>query len=212
MKQSESEESLDPKEQWKNILDKDILKDSITAVALYITVFELLEDTVKRRPKDFYTVLEFDEEAKKHYEDSVLSLYNKKAIPGINPSSKELISSLLWFKNCGAIDDNDINNFVDSRTLRNKVTHEMLTIITEGGKQLIKQFALMYALFCKIEKWWILEIELPISGQFTDLTEEEQQGVMSGNMVLIQTIMDILANDSNIHYKEICEELGVPVK
>lgn len=197
---------------WKNILDKDILKGSINIISLFITVYELLEDTIISRPKDFYTIIEFDEGARKRYNDNVLSLYDDSACPNINTRNKELVSSLIWFKNGGAIDDNDIIIFADSRTLRNQVTHEMLYAIAEGGEKLINQFALMYALFCKIEKWWILEIEVPISGQFSNLSEEEQQGVMSGNMVVLETIIDILANDSNVHFKEACENLGVPVK
>ena len=197
---------------WKNILDKDILKGSINSISLFITVYELLEDTIISRPKDFYTIIEFDEDARKRYNDNVLSLYDNSVFPNINTRNKELVSSLIWFKNSGAIDENDINIFADSRTLRNKVTHEMLYTIAEGGEKLINQFALMYALFCKIEKWWILEIEVPISGQFPNLSEEEQQGVMSGNMVVLETIIDILANDSNVHFKEACENLGVPVK
>jgi hypothetical protein len=35
---------------------------------------------------------------------------------------------------------------------------------------------------------------------------------MSGNMVVLQVIIDILMNDSNIHFKEVCKSLGVEVK
>lgn len=92
------------------------------------------------------------------------------------------------------------------------MVHEMMTTITEGGDKLINQFVLMYNLFRKIENWWILEVEVPISGQFPDLNEEDMNGVMSGYMVVLDAIIDILANDSNKNYKEVCEKLGVPVK
>ena len=36
-------------------------------------------------------------------------------------------------------------------------------------------------------------------------------GVMSGYMVILDAIIDILANDSNKNYKEACEKLGVSV-
>lgn len=198
-------------QQWKNILDRDILKDSINMVALFVTVYELLEDTIISKPKDFYTIWEFDDKARKKYADQVLSLYDKSACPEITTNNKELISSLIWFKNNGAIDADDIKVFADSRVLRNKVTHEMLYTIAAGGKQLVEQFALMYALFCKIERWWILEIEVPISGEY-EPGEIDQQEVMSGQMLVLETILDILANDSNVNFKEVCELLGVPVK
>lgn len=204
----------DPKidEQWRNIFDRDKLKDTVNIIALYITVYELLEDRIVTYPKDFYTIVEFDEEAKRNYKEHVLSLYDKKACPGINTKNEALIASLVWFITGGAIDENDINVFAESRNLRNTLVHEMMATITEGGEKLIKQFVLMYNLFRKIEKWWILEVEVPISGQFPNLSEEDKNGVMSGYMVVLDAIIDILANDSNKNYKEVCEKLGVPVK
>lgn len=198
--------------QWKNIFDKDKLKGSVNIIALFITVYELLEDRIITYPKDFYTIVEFDEVAKRNYEKHVLSLYDKDACPKIKTRNKALIASLMWFKTGGAIDDNDINVFADSRNRRNEIVHEMLTTITEGADKLVEQFALMYGLFCKIEKWWILEVEVPISGEFPNLTEEDANGAMSGYMVVLDAIIDILANESNKNFKEVCEHLGVPVK
>lgn len=202
----------DVSQQWKNILDKDILKGSVNIIALYITVYELLEDIVISRPKDFYTIVEFDDRAKQEYEQKVLALYDKEACPGLNTKNKALKASLLWFKNNGAIDDHDIQIFTESRKLRNKITHEMYGAIVEGGSAIVEQFALLYCLFCKIERWWVIEIEVPITDEIPADAEIDVNGVMSGNMVVLNVIMDILLNDSNIHFKEVCESLGVEVK
>lgn len=99
---------MDVDQQWKNIFDRDILRESVNILALYITMYELLEDTLISRPKDFFTEFEYDERAKKQYEEHVLSLYDKSACPGITTKNKELIASLLWFKKMEAITDNDI--------------------------------------------------------------------------------------------------------
>ena len=202
----------DVSQQWKNIFDKDILKGSVNIIALYITVYELLEDTIISRPKDFYTIVEFDDRAKQQYKQEVLALYNKEACSGLNTKNKALIASLLWFKNSGAIDDHDIDVFIESRKLRNKITHEMYCAIVEGGSAIVEQFALLYCLFCKIEGWGVLEIELPITVEIPTDAEIDVNGVMSGNMVVLNVIMDILMNDSNSHFKEVCESLGVEVK
>lgn len=207
----EEQERYDYTLQWKNILDTEVLRGNINLVAMYIMVYELLEDTIISRPKDFYTIIEFDEEAQKRYDNNVLSLYDKKAFPKINSRNKELIASLIWFKNSGAIDDKDIDIFSTSRTLRNEITHEMLSTISVGTEKLVDQFCMMYGLFSKIEKWWILEIEVPIAGVYKP-EEIDQDGVMSGNMILLNIITDILVNNSNVNFKEVCEKLGVPVK
>lgn len=207
----EDQKRYDYTQQWKNILDTEVLRGNINLIAMYIMVYELLEDTIISRPKDFYTVIEFDEEAQKNYERYVLSLYDKKAFPKINSKNKALIASLIWFKNSGAIDDNDIDIFSASRSLRNEITHEMLTTITVGAEKLVDQFCMMHGLFSKIEKWWILEIEVPIAGHYKP-EEVDHNGVMSGNMILLDIIIDILVNNSNANFKEACEKLGVPVK
>ena len=42
--------------------------------------------------------------------------------------------------------------------------------------------------------------------------EIKEEDVMSGNMIILNSMIDILANDSNANYKEVCEAIGVPVK
>lgn len=199
-------------QQWKNLFDRDILKESVNIIALYITMYELLEDTLISRSKDFFTVLEYDERAKQQYEEHVLSLYDKSACPGIATKNKELIASLLWFKQMKAIDDEDIQAFANLRTTRNEVTHKMLQAIADGGGKYLMQLMELYKLFCKIERWWILEIEIPIGEEFPSDCEIKEEDVMSGNMIILNAMIDILANDSNANYKEVCEAIGIPVK
>ena len=199
-------------QQWKNLFDRDILKESVNIIALYITMYELLEDTIISRPKDFYTVIEYDERAKQQYEEHVLSLYDKSACPGIAAKNKELIASLLWFKQMKAIDNEDIQVFAKLRTTRNEVTHKMLQVIADAGSTYLMQLMELYKLFCKVERWWILEIEVPIGGEIPPDHEIKEDEVMSGNMIILNAMIDILANDSNANYKEVCEAIGVPVK
>ena len=199
-------------QQWKNLFDRDILKESVNIIALYITMYELLEDTLISRPKDFFTVIEYDERAKQQYEEHVLSLYDKSACPGISSKNKELIASLLWFKQKEAIDDDDMQMFANLRTTRNELTHKMMQAIADGGSKYMMQLMELYMLFCKIERWWILEMEVPIGGEIPPDCEIKEEDVMSGNMIVLNAMIDILANDSNANYKEVCEAIGVPVK
>ena len=198
-------------QEWKNLFDIDVLKDSILMIALYITVYELLEDTVIAKPKDFFTIVDWDEEAQAEYRKHVLSLYDPNAIPGINKQRKDIISSLLWFKKLNAIDDGDIQVFTDSKQLRNSLTHQMFQAIGEGGSKYVGQFCKMYDLFCKIERWWIMEVEIPISGDY-DPDKIDEMNVMSGHMVILHCILDMLEKDSNAKYKDICDAIGVSVK
>lgn len=199
------------KNQWGNIFDLDALKSSIQMITIYIMVYEILEDTVISRPKDFFTIGESDDKSSKEYSEKVLALYDRNACPGINRQRKDIISSLLWFKNLNAIDDNDIKVFADSKKLRNYLSHQMLAAIANGTDHIIEQYVKMYLLFSKIEKWWIKEIELPISGEI-ELEEIDKSDMVSSNMLILEAIMDMLATDSNARYKDLCEMLEVSVK
>ena len=79
-----------------------------------------------------------------------------------------------------------------------------------------------------------MEIEVPISGDF-EPGQISEDDVMSGNMVMLNIVRDILANNSNLaqsesngslltlssqskvnevnaKYKDLCDMIGVPVK
>ena len=77
----EEQKEYDYIQQWKNILDTDVLRSNINLIAMYIMVYELLEDIIISKPKDFYTLIDFDEEVQRKYKKYVLSLYNKNAFP-----------------------------------------------------------------------------------------------------------------------------------
>ena len=92
------------------------------------------------------------------------------------------------------------------------MTHQMLHAIAEGGERYLIQLMELYKLFCKIERWWILEMEIPLGDEIPPDKEIKEEDVMSGNMIILNVMIDILANDSNANYKEVCEAIGVPVK
>lgn len=91
--------------------------------------------------------------------------------------------------------------------------YEMLKIIAGGlDEGFYEDFNRMYALFCKIERWWILENELPLNPDFDNCDKEiDEDGVMSGNMIVLSAMMDIVNTGSNKLYEEVCKKWGVEV-
>lgn len=198
-----------PMDQWKNVLDPKILKSNLEFISLYISLYEKLEDTIISRIKEFHTVIEPDE---KEYNDKVLKLYDPKKCPKINNQSKRLISSLIWLLNQNAITDSDILTISNLKKERNKLTHEMFNIIVQGlPKDIHLRFLEMINVFNKIEKWWIVEIEIPTSCYFENVNDIDFENVMSGNMCVLQLILNISLNGSNKDFEEICKKLNIPV-
>lgn len=199
------------KHQWMNVLDPKRLKPNLELISLYITLYEMLEDAILQKPRDFYTLI--DEIDTEEYKTNVLGLYDPGKCPLIRKSNRVLISSLLWWKSMEAISDEDIEVFSHCKERRNALTHEMFKSITEGLEDgFFEDFNRMYALFCKIERWWILEYELPLNPKFDNNDKEiEEEGVMSGNMILLSVMMDIVNNGFSKYYEELYRKLGIDV-
>lgn len=202
---------VEVKQQWMNVLDPVRLKPNLELISLYITLYEMLEDTIIQKPRDFYTLIDEVDEA--GYKAHVLDLYEPEKCPLIRRSSKVLISSLLWWNSLEAISEEDIEVFSHCKERRNALTHEMLKIIAGGlDEGFYEDFNRMYALFCKIERWWILEYELPLNPDFDNCDKEiDEDGVMSGNMIVLSAMMDIVNTGSNKLYEEVCKKWGVEV-
>lgn len=197
-------------EQWTNILDPQILKPNLEFISLYIALYEKLEDTIISRIKDFYTVIELDET---EYHNEFLALYDPKRCPNINKQCKTLISSLIWLLNINAITANDIEQISNLKKERNKLTHEMFDLLSQGlPENLHSKLVNMVGIFNKIEKWWIVEVEIPTGCEIDNIEDADMDNVMSGNMLILQVILNIATNNSNKDFEEVCKQFNIPIR
>ena len=67
-------------------------------------------------------------------------------------------------------------------------------------------FAEMLRIYNKLDKWWINEIEIPISGE--DIPEDyDKDGVCGGQAIMLSVINEILFGNAGDKYKELLKEL-----
>lgn len=197
-------------EQWANILDPEILKSNLEFISLYIALYEKLEDTIISRVKDFYTIIDLNDI---EYQNNVLSLYDPKKCPKINKNCKTLISSLIWLLDANAINDSDIQMISTLKIERNKLTHEMFDLLTQGlPTNVALRMVNMISVFNKIEKWWIVEVEIPTNCDIENIDDVDLDNVMSGNMLLLQIILNIVTNGNNKDFEEVCKKFNIPVR
>ena len=192
-------------------MDPEKLKPNLELISLYITMFEMLEDLIIEKPRDFFTVTDTvdDEE----YRAEVLSLYDPERCPLIRKGSRVLISSLLWWRKMEAITDDDIDSFSRFKIKRNSLTHEMMSSLSKGlDDGFYDEFFRMYNLFCKMERWWILEIEVSINPDFDNVDREQLKStdVHSGNMIILSMILDIVTSGSDKYLDEVCNRFEIP--
>jgi hypothetical protein len=180
----DNQENID---KWLKFLDSENLKGNLMFSSLFIASFEAFKDYVVEEVKFFFNS-GFSDGEFTFSED-----YNTK----VKALDKSLLkATLLWLKDLDAIDDNDIQTYNELRQYRNKLSHELMTLLFEGlPKELPEKFAQLITLRVKIEKWWIMNIEIPTNPDFDATTEVKEEDIMTSSQMFNQLIFDMLSGD-----------------
>jgi hypothetical protein len=180
------------KKQWENLLTPEILRSNLIIASLYITAYEILRNSIIDRIRDFF-ISNIDEKGftiGSHYQIQVLS--KNKSL---------LFASLLWLRDNHAINDEDLSKFRNIKNIRNKIAHEINLLIVEGFPEDFQTwFQEMIYLLNKIERWWIIEFDIPVSlGMSKNEIDEEE--IIPGPIALLKIMLDIsLGTDEDAEY------------
>ncbi len=94
-------------------------------------------------------------------------------------------------KESHAIDEADVSAFDGIRQTRNAIAHEIPQMLTGGiPDDCLSQFQEMVDLLAKIEKWWIINVEIPTNPDF-DGEEIDEEGIVPGPVMTIRLLLDI---------------------
>lgn len=174
-------------EKWLRFLEPENLKDNLIFSSLYIATYESFIDYIVEEVKFFFNIGFSDGKYifSKSYNSDVLS------------KDKSLAkATLLWLKEMGAIEDEDIVTFNKLRKYRNKLAHELMSLLFEGlPKELPEKFIDLIKLRTKIEKWWILNIEIPTNPDFNAHSDISEKDIVTSSQVFNQIILDMLSGD-----------------
>lgn len=187
---------------WKNILDEDILKTNINFVAVFVMNYECLKEFVIEQIRDFYSEHFYMDGDRMICEESGAYKENVRAL------DKNLENaSLKWFIDAGAITQEDYDTYQKIRRRRNDITHELLKNLNVGfGEEDAQLFADMLRIYNKLDKWWINEIEIPISAE--EIPEDyDRNGVCGGQAIMLSIINEIVFGNAGDKYKELLNEL-----
>ena len=145
---------------WKNILDENILKYNVSFAAIFVLNYECLKDYVINQVREFYSdngKLDGD-----NYIPEETAKY-KKEVRALDKNIEN--ASLKWFLQLDVITVDDFEKYQVIRKRRNDITHELLKNLNDGFTENdAKLFGDMLEIYNKIDKWWINEIEIPIVG------------------------------------------------
>lgn len=189
---------------WTNILDEKILKTNVEFAAMFILNYECLKDYIVTQVRGFYCDdIKFESDEIIYSESESY----KKEVRGLDNQIEN--ASLKWFMKADAITQEDYDTYQLIRKKRNEITHEFLKNINNGfAEEDAELFGKLIGLYRKIDKWWINEIEIPISGN--EVPEDyDRDGVYGGQALLLSIINDIVFGDEGekAKYKEILNAL-----
>jgi len=174
--------SKELQESWERFLNPNVLRTNLITASIYIATFEILKESIIGRIRDFFTT-GWDEtgiQTDAKYQSEVLS---KNRSP--------VYASFQWLKEQGAIGDNDISLFDQAKKCRNTIVHETVSVL-EGGlpSGWPDRLRDMISLLDKIEKWWIINVEIPTDLDFAG-KEIDESDVLPGRVAGLRMMLDI---------------------
>lgn len=179
----------DTADKWERFLDPDIVRPSLFLATMFITAFEILQDSIVDDLRGFYTT-GFDENGlivDSEYKSRVLS---KNRSP--------LYASLQWLRESDAINDEDLANFERLKKTRNLLAHELFGVVSgqvESSHE--AQFDVLVALLRKIGVWWVVNVEMPINPDF-DEQEIDEEGIVPGAVLTLQMLIEVASGNTEL--------------
>lgn len=107
-----------------------------------------------------------------------------------------------WFIELGAITEDDFELYQKIRKRRNEIIHELLKNLENGFNETdVELFGNLLSLYRKIDKWWINEVEIPISAD-DNPNDYNSDEVMGFEAAVLSAISRILLGNQGERYKE----------
>lgn len=181
-------------EKWERFLAPEVLRTNLIMASVYIAAFEVLKNTIVDRIRDFY-ITGYDGK------DWIVDPKYKEGVLSRNRS--HVYASLDWLVELGAITDNDIAVFTHAKEYRNMLAHELTRMLMNGlPDDFSERFGEMVALLDKIEKWWIINVELPTNPDFAGKEDEiDEEGIVPGPIISLRIMLDVaLGSDEEAHF------------
>lgn len=193
----------------ERICNKESLQAQLSFMALFIGMFEFMKDSLLSRVESFLcSDMTQNEDGEWVYihSDAYKNEIEKRLVDGKIVNDR-LRNTLLWFKDAEAITDDDYELFRELRNKRNSYAHKMAQHVWDGlPEQDAKGLLALLDLYSKIDKWWINEIEIPISGQFAPGSYDEDS-VESMAILTFKMMINTLFAGKSQEYLEMIQKL-----
>lgn len=203
---------------FENICDMSTLQTHLSAIALFIGMYEKMIDMIEERVEAFLCD-DYIAAQNNHLKCVHNDLYRKyiKNRPVDEKGNKNsLKATMLWYVDVGAITQKDYDTFLHLKKLRDSYVHQMTDHIWNGlTEDNSRDLIALLELFIKLDQWWINEVEIPLSAE--DVPEDyDREAVSSMALSTFLMMIQILYAGKSEEYLKIIDEfkrdLGVKPK
>lgn len=174
-------------------LSNDKICEELQFYSLYLLLFERFKNMVVENVKLLLCSFSI-EDGKEKYKESreYIKLKNKK----YNGKRNIFLSSIEWMKNNNVITQYEQDLVIKCRTDRNNIGHETLDVLFHYNKKgMLNRFIELFKIYDKVDKWWVIEYEMPMAD--VDYRNVDFDNVMSGDLLMIRTLINNLYGDKN---------------
>ncbi|WP_372164878.1 hypothetical protein [Xanthomonas euvesicatoria] len=180
---------IDHNQNWERFLDPEVVRPSLFTATMFITVFEILKNTVVDRIRDFYS------ESWSKEGNAVSSEYASNVL---SRNKSVVYASLNWLVELEAIDQSDLAIFEQLKNTRNLLAHRLFDVFTghvESNHQ--EQFDVLVDFLRKIEVWWVVNFELAINPDY-DSQQIDESGIVPGSILSLQILLQVASGSTEL--------------
>ncbi|ENV4253355.1 hypothetical protein ACFJ88_004660, partial [Vibrio parahaemolyticus] len=162
----------------EDLLNPKLLRERLISASLYVLFFEALKDSLIDKLRFYYCL---GSEETQLYRDRVTS--RKGSV---------LYASLDWYKESGALSDEDLEQFNRIKGCRNTLSHELHSVIGARGlpEGFNENFSSLLDFTHKLDHWWIMNIEVPTDPDFIGKSVNPEE-FTPGSTLLNQMMLQI---------------------
>lgn len=186
------------------ITNEALIKRNLLVASLFLTSFEMLKTSIQDRIKGLLCinptlnnegelVFEISDDYRKEILERVIPYIDRRKYRDFHLFQ----SSCLWLKENDVINQNDIDELGEIRQHRNLIAHNPLKLLIDDNTNInVALLKKSQELLTKIEKWWIIEFEIPVNPDY-DGQQIDENDIQTGSTVLLDYFMEIANEEIN---------------
>lgn len=177
--------------QWEDFLNPDVMRRRFTTAGLYLVAHEMLIASIKEPLLEFFSN-RWSKTKGWHFSDKY-----RQEVLALDPKGKDdsLRGSIKWLEKMEVIDADDLKIIEELTNARNIFAHELRNVVSSGEMpEFEKLFPKMVLLVTKIDRWWVINVEMAVDDQWAN-EEVHPQDVTPGTALHLQVLQQVVLGE-----------------